>query len=298
MELRVLRYFLAVCEAGTMSRAAENLHVTQPALSRQIAALERELGCELLVRHSRSVTPTEQGMYLRRRAQELVDLADQTTRDLSASGDIVEGDIRIGAGESEGMRVIARQIRSFRERYPQVRVHLHSAVATDLVERLEHGLDDFSVLMSFANIDRYAHLRLRPTDAWGLLMRADDPLASRETVGPADVCDEPVLMPARMWLDGAPSGVLATWLGDHASQLDVAGTYNLNYNAVTLVREGVGRMFSLEGLTPTGPETGLAFRLLYPPVVSVIDLAWKRGATLSHAARLFLEHLQNAEADR
>ena len=154
MELRTLRYFLAVCEHGTMSRAAEALHVTQPALSRQIAALERELGAPLLERHSRSVTPTEKGLYLRRRAQEIVGLADQTTADLMHGEDIVEGDVFIGAGESEGLRVIARHVRAFREKYPGVRFHLHSGNAPDLIERLEHGVDDFSVLMSYPDVDR------------------------------------------------------------------------------------------------------------------------------------------------
>lgn len=165
MELRVLRYYLAVCREGTMSKAADSLHVTQPTLSRQIADLEHELGCELLVRHSRSVTPTEQGIYLRRRAEELVGIADQTAADLAHGDDVVEGDVWIGAGESESMRSVAAKIRGFRELHPQVRFHIHSGDAGDVVERLEHGTVDFAVLMSYAAIDRYDHVRLSPTDA-------------------------------------------------------------------------------------------------------------------------------------
>ena len=276
MELRALRYYLAVCECGTMSRAAEELHVTQPALSRQIAGLERELGCELLERRSRSVRPTEKGLYLRRRAQEIVGLADQTSADFSHDDDIVAGDIHIGAGESASMRLIAQRVRAFRERYPDVRFHLHSAVATDLVERLEHGLDDLAVLMSYPEDERYSHLRLTLSDAWGVVVREDDPLAAREVISPADLA----------------AGPLAAWFGDEGDDVEVAATYNLSFNAALLVQEGVGRMLTLEGLTPAGPGSGLSFRLLYPPAVSIIDVVWKRGATPTRAVSLFLESLR------
>lgn len=288
MEIRTLRYFLAVCDQGTMSRAAEALHVTQPALSRQIASLERELGCELLKRHSRNVTPTEQGLYLRRRAREIVGLADRTEMDFTQGDEIVEGDIHIGAGESDGVRVIAACVRAFRERYPGVRFHVHSGNAPDLIERLERGLDDFSVLMSHPGIDRYAHVRLQPTDAWGILMRDDDPLAGSDAVGPADLEGAPLILPERFARGDEICGLFATWLGDHAGEPRVAGTVNLAFNGAVLVRGGVGNMLTYEGLTPAGPGTGLAFRLLFPPLISVIDFAWKRDAPLGDAARRFL----------
>lgn len=292
LELRTLRYFLAVCEHGTMSRAAEALHVTQPALSRQMASLESELGCELLERHSRSVTPTEKGLYLRRRAQEIVGLTDRTEADFAHGEGIVAGDVRIGAGESVGLGVVARHVRAFRERYPGVRFHLHSGNAPDLIERLERGIDDFAVLMSYPDIDRYAHLRLRPTDAWGALMREDDPLAAREALAPADLAGAQLVVPERHARGDRLTGLLATWLGDAEPEPTVAATYNLAFNGALLVREGVGRMLSLDGLTATGPGTGLEFRLLFPPLVSVIDLAWKRDAPLGDAARRFLGQLR------
>ena len=292
MDIRVLRYFLSVCEHGTMSRAAEALHVTQPALSRQIAQLERELGTTLLVRGARRVELTEKGLYLRRRAQEIVDLADQTTSDLAHGEDIVEGDVFIGAGESEGLRVIARHVHAFREKYPGVRFHLHSGNAPDLIERLEHGVDDFSVLMSYPDVDRYAHLRLSPTDAWGVLMRDDDTLVTREAVSPADLLDAPLIVPERHTKGDRLTGLLATWFGERSGDAVIAATYNLAYNGALLVREGVGRMLSFDGLTTVGPGTGLEFRLLFPPLVSSIDLAWKRGVPLGDAAQRFLSHIR------
>ena len=295
MELRALRYFLAVCEHGTMSRAAEALHVTQPALSRQIAALERELGCKLLERHSRSVSPTEKGLYLRRRAREIVGLTDQTEADFLRGDDIVEGDVHIGAGESLGVRVVASRIRAFRALHPDVRFHVHSNNAPDLIERLERGLDDFSVLMSHPGIDRYAHLRLAPTDAWGILMRDDDPRAAQDSVQPADLAGSPLIVPERFARDDEVVGPLATWLGDRAAAPVIAATVNRAFNGAVLVREGVGAMLTYEGLTPAGPGTGLEFRLLFPPLISVIDFAWKRDAPLGEAARRFLAFMREGE---
>ena len=292
MELRALRYYLAVCEYGTMSRAAEALHITQPALSRQMAVLERELDCELFERHSRSITPTEKGLYLRRRAQEIVGLADQTAADFTHGEGIVAGDIHIGAGESVAMREVARHIARFRSRYPQARFELQSGMESDVMERIEHGLDDLVVLMSHPDNDRYEHLRLRPTDAWGVVMREDDPLAAQEVIGPADLADAPLVMPERSWSGDGAIGPLGAWLADHGRALDVIATYNLSFNAALLVQEGVGRMISFEGLTATGGDTGLAFRLLYPPAVSIIDVVWKRNAPRSRAVQLFLEDLR------
>ena len=287
MELRVLRYFLAVCKEGPMSKAADVLHVTQPTLSRQIADLERELGCELLERHSRSVTPTERGLYLRRRAEELVGLADQTVADLARNEDIVEGDVWIGAGESEAMRVIADRIRAFRELYPRVRFHIHSGDAADVVERLEHGTVDFAVLMSYPEIDRYDHVRLAPTDAWGVLMPEGDPLAQKETVSPADLAGLPLIASEQAHAAGA----CAAWLGEYAADADIVATYNLLFNAEMLVREHVGYALCLDRIATTGRGTGLEFRLLYPPAVVTIDFAWKRGQVFSPAPKRFLESL-------
>ena len=295
MDIRVLRSFLAVCEEGTMSRAAEVLHVTQPALSRQISALERELGTRLLVRGSRRVTPTEKGLYLRRRAQEIVALTDQTEADFAQGADIVAGDVHIGAGESEGMRVVAVHMRTFRERYPSVRFHVHSGNAPDVIERLERGLDDFAVLMSHPGIDRYAHLRLRPTDAWCVTMPADDPLSALETVGPADLADRPVIVPERYCRDGRLTGELATWFDGRAPTPEVAATVNLAFNGGMLAREGVGRLISFDGLVATGADTGLTSRLLFPPLISVIDFAWKRDVPLGMAAERFLAFVQEQE---
>ena len=291
MDIRVLRYYLAICHEGNMSRAAQVLHVTQPTLSRQIAELERELGCELLIRGSRTVTPTEKGLYLRRRAEEIIALADQTASELAHSDETVEGDVYIGAGESEGMRHVAAKIRVFRERYPQVRFHLRSGNSIDVIEWLEHGLVDFAVLIAFPEINRFEHKRLQSTDAWGMLMPAGHPLAKKETVSPNDAATVPLILSEQ----ALETGELSQWFGGLKDRIVTAATYNLAFNAAQLVREGVGCALTLEKTVATGEGTGLEFRLMYPPVVSPIDFAWKHGQTLSTAAKLFLEGVQETD---
>lgn len=300
MELRTLRYFLAVCEHGTMSRAAEALHLTQPALSRQVASLERELGCALLERHSRSVTPTSEGLYLMRRAREIVGLADRTAEDLSRDGAIVEGDVRVGAGESEAMRGFARHMAAFRDLHPGVRFHVHSGNAPDLAERLGRGVDDFAVIMGPPDTARHASLRLPAADVWGAVVREDDPLAGREAVAAEDLAQVPLIVPERHASAGGVTGELASWFGAAELVPPIAATVNLAFNGAMLVRAGAGRMLAYGGLVATGRGTGLAFLPLAPRLVSEAHLAWKRDEPLGEAARRFLAFVRErlaGEAD-
>lgn len=293
MNIRVLRYFLAICREGNMSRAAQALHVTQPTLSRQMADLERELGCELLVRGNRTVTPTEEGLYLRRRAEEIVALADQTTSDLTHDDDVIEGDVSIGAGESEGMRVVAARIRAFRERYPHVRFHLRSGNSINVVEWLERGLVDFAVLMAYPEINRFEHVRLTPTDTWGVLMPNGHPLAQTDVITPQDLVRRPLILSEQ----ALETDELSQWFGSLARQVEVAATYNLAFNAALLVRENVGCALVYDRLVPTGQGAGMEFRPLDPPVASSIDFAWKRGHALARAPRAFLEEMHRGSLE-
>lgn len=290
MELRTLRYFLAICEAGNMSRAAERLHVTQPTLSRQVAELERELGCELLVRHSRSVEPTEEGLHLLGRATDIVALADLTEEEYRSGHESIAGEVRIACGETRGMKSVALCVRRFRERYPHVRFCLHSGNAAYVLERLERGLDDFAVLIGYPGIGRYGHVRLPHTDAWGVYLAEGDPLARKEVVSPEDLVGRP-LITSEQALD---TNELSSWFGARLAEVELVSSYTLSYNGLMLAREGVGIMLGLEGMTATGPGTGLEFRPLWPSVVSHVDFAWRREQPLTNAARLFVEELREA----
>lgn len=282
MELRTLKYFLAVCREGNMSRAAEALHLTQPTLSRQIADLERELGCELLVR-GRALELTDKGVLLRRRAEEIVQLADQTEGEIKAA-ERVEGTVRIAAGESWGMGVLARAMRRMRARHPHVSFAVHSGNREDVGWRLDRGLADFAVFIGNPAIAEYDHVRLAPTDAFGLLMPEGHPLAAKEHIAPEDLIGIPLIVSEGTLEDGP----LASWCGPHCRSYDIAGTYSLAYNAAVLVRNQVGCAIVLDRIVPAGVGTGLEFRLLYPPVVAHIDLAWKRYAPLAPASEEFM----------
>lgn len=175
MDIRRLEYFLAVAREESITRAAEALHMSQPPLSREMKALEAELGKQLLIRGSRKVTLTEEGMILRRRAEELVELLEKARMEVEASGELVAGDLHIGGGETFGMELIAQTVQRLCKRYPHIRVHLYSGNAQDVLERLDNGLLDFGLVIEPVELKKYDYLKLPYKDVWGLLMPRDHP---------------------------------------------------------------------------------------------------------------------------
>lgn len=289
MELRVLRYFLAVAREENISRAAEALHTAQPSLSRQLKELEEELGKTLFLRGKRKITLTEEGMFLRKRAEEIIGLVDKTTDALTSDNAAVTGDVYIGAGETEGMRRIARTIGALNQSCPDIHLHIVSGDRVDIVEQLDKGLIDFALLVGGADTRKYEHIRLPERDTWGVLMRKDHPLAQRSAVRPEDLYGEPLLL-SRQIKDGSP---FLTWLGRNLTQLNVVSTHNLIYNASLMVEEGLGLAVTLEGLINTTGESQLCYRPLSPRLEVELFLAWKRYQTFSPAAARFLELLRS-----
>ena len=289
MELRVLKYFLAVAREESISRAAEQLHMSQPPLSRQIRELEEELGKQLLVRGSRKVTLTEEGMILRRRAEEILSLAEKTRSEVMLSSEDVRGVISIGCAETEGMRVIARKFRALREDYPQVRIHLHSGNAEDVLSLLEHGQVDFALVLEPSELQKFDFIRLNATNRWGILMRRDDPMAARPVICPQSLRGVPLLISAQQ----AGSDALSYWLGGDLGQLNIAGEYNLLYNAAMLVEEGVGYAMCLDGIYRESPDSPLTFRPLTPNLTAAPVLVWKKYQVLTKAARKFIQRMED-----
>lgn len=283
MELRTLRYFLAIAREESISKAAEALHTAQPSLSRQMKELEEELGKTLFYRGRRKITLTEEGMFLRKRAEEIIDLADRTAGELTQEKKLA-GDVYIGAGETETMRLIARAAGTLRRSFPDIHLHIVSGDRVDIVEQLDKGLIDFAVLVGEAN-PQYERLLLPRRDAWGVLMRKDHPLAQKSAVKPADLYGEPLLL-SRQIKDGSP---FQTWLGRSLAQLNVVSTHNLIYNASLMVAEGLGVAVTLEGLINTTGESCLCYRPLSPRLEAELYLSWKRYQTFSPAAAKFLE---------
>lgn len=287
MELRVLQYFLAVAKEQNISAAAQSLHLTQPTLSRQLKELEEELGKQLMIRGNRKITLTQDGMLLRKRAEEILELVNRTEKEVMQSDDTVSGDIYIGTGETDGVRQIARVANRLQERYPGVRFHIVSGDAVDVCERLDKGLLDFGVLLGDIDKIKYNYIELPMKDTWGVLMRRDSPLVEKKTIVPQDLWDKPLILSRQM---DNKSG-LYRWLRKEPSQLHTVATYNLIYNASLMVDEGMGYAFTLDKLVNT-TGSNLHFRPLQPKLELGMYLVWKKSQIFSKAEELFLARLQ------
>lgn len=289
MELRVLRYFLAVAREQSISGAANALHITQPALSRQLMELEQELGVKLLIRGSRGkpVELTEAGNRLRLRAEEMITLADRTVEELAEQESEISGVVYIGGGETAGMRLLANAAARLHAQYPRVRFQLYSGIAEDVTERLDQGLLDFGVLVGESALQKYDYVSLPASDAWGVLVRSDHPLSEKTCVRAKDLWSEPLIVSRQALQNNELTG----WLGRKAEDLHLAAEYNLLHNAVYFVEAGIGSALCIEGLADTG-RADLRFVPFDPPLRGQLRLVWKKHQIFSKAAKLFLDELQ------
>lgn len=287
MELRVLRYFLAVAREENITKAAALLHVTQPTLSRQLMQLEEELGVRLFRRSQYRVVLTDDGMLLRRRAQEIVELADKAERELQHHEEEVTGEVAIGCGETAAMTFLSRHIREFRRLHPQVQFRIYSANADDVKERIEKGLLDMGLLTEPVDIGRYAFLRTPQKDRWGVLLPKEHPLARKDGIAPKELLGIPLLISGRETVRNE----LAGWFGDAYEGLEIAASYNLILNAANMVKSGVGAAlcFDLGNISDA-----LAFVPLSPRLETGTVLAWKKDQAYSSAAEQFLSFVKNA----
>lgn len=288
MELRVLRYFLAVAREQNITAAAEQLHITQPTLSKQLMDLEDELGKKLFLRGNRKITLTEDGMFLRKRAQEIVDLADKTETEFQSGGGAVGGDVYIGGGETDGMYLIAKAIQTLTRSCPNIHFHLFSGNGEEVAERLDKGLIDFGLFVGSMDLKKYDYVKLPKENAWGLLLRRDHPLAALQGITPKDLAAYPILSSRQALIQNELSG----WLGYPFESLDIVGTYNLIYNAAILVEEGIGCALCIDGLVNTTGDSKLCFRPFEPKISAGLTVAWKKYQVFSKAAEKFLEALQ------
>lgn len=297
MELRVLRYFLAVAREGSVTGAANFLHVTQPTLSRQLKELEEELGTKLFIRHSHSVSLTPDGMRLRKRAEEVVDMIEKTEAEFAVKEENIGGDIHIGGGETRVMRLLAGIIHEIRKEYPNIHIHLHSGNSEDVTERLDKGLLDFGVLIQPADLSKYDYVNLPEKDVWGVIMRKDSPLAARQVIGRRDLLGEPLLLSRQAIRRTSVRNEFIEWFKDDFEKLDVVGTFNLVYNASILAENGIGHVVTIGGLADTSENSELCFRLLDPRLETALNIVWKKFQVFSLAAEVFLQKIQETFGD-
>ncbi|MDE5593590.1 MAG: LysR family transcriptional regulator [Clostridiales bacterium] len=288
MELRELRYFLAVARAESISKAAEDLFVTQPNLSRQMQNLEKEIGRRLFVRGSRKITLTEAGRLLYKRAEEIIELYNKTENELNEHATDIGGDIYIGGGESYVMAIIAKAAHAVQCDYPRVKFHIFSGDSGTISERLDKGLIDFGIFIEPFDVSRYDYLRLPLTDTWGVLMRSDSPLAQKQYVTAEDLWDKPLIR-SRQSLG---KNMISDWFQKSEEELNVVATGNLLYNMSLLVREGIGYAVGLDKIIQTDENSDLCFRPLYPELISHLDIAWKKYQVFPKCAEIFLKRLQ------
>lgn len=288
MELRVLRYFLAVAREESITNAALSLHLSQPTLSRQLMELEEEIGKKLFIRGNRKITLTDDGMLLRKRAEEILDLVEKTENELSVSDDNISGDVYIGGGESQAIHIISKSIKTLKEKYPNINFHFYSGNAEDVCEKVDKGLMDFGIVIEPCNIRKYDYVRLPTYDTWGILMRKDDELAQKEAIAPKDLENVPLLGSHQKLI----SNEIINYFGTSYEKLKIVSTYNLIYNASILVEDGIGVALTLDKLINTTGDSLLCFRPLEPTLTSNLNIIWKKHQIFSKAADVFMKQLK------
>lgn len=293
MEIRVLNYFLATAQELNMTRAAEKLLVSQPALSRQIADLEDELGVKLFERHPRQLVLTPAGQYLQEQAREIIALSNKTKENLRSSA-VISGDLTIGAGESAGMQRIMNVISDIIKDYPTVKLHLFSGDYGTTEKRLNHGTLDFAVIMGDLPVTNYESLKLPEKDVWGLLIPDDDPLKDKDFVEPKDLVGRPILNS----LQAQERNTFQSWFGNFYKDINFIGDFNLAYNATLMVKNHAASLISFDKLADTSPGSGLLFKPFKPAMTSPITIIWKHETPLSPVGQLFIDRLRASISDK
>ncbi len=291
MEIRVLRYFLTVAREGSITGAANYLHLTQPTLSRQLQDLERELGEKLLIRTNHNVSLTPEGIMLKKRAEEILDMVEKTENEFASLKQKISGEIYIGSGETETLKNIADIIKEIRRNYPNIIFNLYSGIHEDVTEKIDNGLLDFGIVMQPADLSKYNVINLPDKDVWGIVMRKDCKLAQKEFVTFEDMDKIPLILSRKAFRKPTPNNEFFRWFNQKKDKLEIAATHTLFYNAAILVEQGVGYMFTLNNLANTSKHSNLCFRPIKPIMEAGWGLIWKKYQIFSPASKLFLEKL-------
>ena len=288
MEIRVLRYFLETAREGNMTRAAERLFISQPTMSKQLKELENELGAKLFIRSNYSIRLTEAGMLLRDRAEDILSLVDKTEAEFKSLEETNSGDIFVGAPESEAMSLFAEAVYTLQKKYPKIRCNIYSGNLSDVCDRLDKGLLDFAIVMSYVDLSKYNYLELPMKDTWGILMRKDDPLAGKSSFAASDL-DKLPLICSRQWIDQESP----RWLGAAAKDMNIVATYNLVFNGSVMVRAGMGYAVVLDKLVNTGEDSDLTFIPLSGVPQTEMYVIWRKYQTFTPIAELLLQELRS-----
>lgn len=294
MDIRVLQYFLTVAKAESITKAAEMLNMTQPPLSRQMKDLEEELGKKLLIRGSKKITLTEDGILLCKRAEELVSLMEKTRSEIMCSDENISGDVHIGCAETEAISFFAKVAQTLQQKNAEIHYHLYSGDAEHIMSRLDKGLIDFGLVVG--SVDRYERnyncLQLPMKDVWGVLMHKSSPLSEKSEIGAEDLLDKPLIVPHQI----SSVNAINSWLQRDWAEYNIVATYNLIYNAAQFAKEKFGYVISLDGLINTTGDSQLCFRPLSPKLEIGLTIIWKKYQVFSKASNAFLTEIKNSIA--
>ena len=293
MEIRVLRYFLAIAREENMTRAAKYLHVTQPTLSKQIKQLEEEIGKKLFIRSNYSIKLTDEGLLLRKRAEDILSMVDKTMEEFQALDDITGGDIYIGAAESESFSYFATVAKDLQLQYPNVKFHLYSGNTEVIAERLDRGLLDFAIIVQEVDLSKYNYIKIPTSDTWGVIMRKDSPLAKKEYITIEDLIDLPLIVSRQGITEDYPK-----LFKEKLDQLHIVATFDLIYNASIMVKEGFGYALSFDKIVDTSENSELYFRVLKPELKTNMYIIWKKYQVFTPIAEKLLSKMQQHFNDR
>lgn len=288
IETRLLQYFLAVAEEQSITRAANYLHITQPTLSKQMMDLEEQLGKQLFIRGKKKITLTEDGLYLRGRAQEVVSLIEKTEHDFRENEQNISGDIHIGCGEYRSSSAIMKIICDIRKDYPDIHFHFFSSNADAILERLDKGLIDIGILLDPEITSRYDYQKLPLMETWGVLMPKDTPLTKKKKLTLEDLSGIPMIVPSQT----SNNKRFGQLFSEHQISLDIVSTYNLIFNASLMVQAGIGYALCIGGLIPPSTEHNLIFCPLNPAIISNVYIFTKKYQVFSKATKLFISRLE------
>lgn len=288
MEIRVLRYFLTVVREESITKAADVLHITQPTLSRQLSQMEEDMGVKLFHRGTRKILLTNEGILLRRRAEEILQLVDKTERELTEQDEMVEGTVSIGCGDLGAVQMLPELFRSFHERYPAVTFDLYTATADHVREQMEHGLIDIGLLLEPINMEKFEFIRLNNKEQWVVVMSPDSPLAKQNHVTSSDLIDVPLILPRRLNVQSE----LASWFGNDFNKLNILFTSNLPANSSIMVYHKLAYSIIIKGSISLWDQEKVTYRPLYPELTASSVLAWKRQQPFGLAASKFIEHIK------
>lgn len=292
MEIRILRYFLMVTKEKNFTKAAKQLHITQPTLSRQLADFEEELGVSLFIRKGKTLVLTDEGILLKRRALEILELEERTLEEIKGQEELIEGSVTFGCGESAVIETLALIIASYKEKYPYVQIHIHTATADTVYEMMNQGLIDIGIFVEPANIDNLNYIRFKDSDHWVVGMQSSDPLAKKEFIEKSDLLDKPLILPERINVQSE----LVNWFGKDFKNLHIAFTSNLGTNAAIMASHGLGYPVSIEGAAKYWKEDMIVQRRLYLEIKTSNVFAWRRNIPHSLAVQKMIEEINAYKA--